>query len=337
MSDATLDAIRDLIQEDINGRGLRTDPAANLVNAFPGDFEGACRSLVAEQKPAVAIVTGFLIPHAQPPAAETDGPLGAIFIARALTRIGFRIAMATDEFCRQPLEAGLEVCGLRELVPLITLPAAGPAWHTFAANEWPTFLKRHQVTHLLALERAGPSHTPESLRRQPGSKVHDQELFAAEVPAEHQDRCHTMVGRDVTDFMAPAHLLFERARHERITTIGIGDGGNEIGMGKIPWAVIRLNIPNGAVVACRVPTDFLIVCGVSNWGAYGLAAGLMHLRHAPAKPYLFDPEREREVLHLMIQRSPLVDGVRGKPTLTVDGLNFQRYAAKLQTIGALIC
>ena len=45
-------------------------------------------------------------------------------------------------------------------------------------------------------------------------------------------------------------------------------------MGKMSWDVIRRNIPNGGLVACRVPADQLIVCGVSNWGAYGLAAGV---------------------------------------------------------------
>src|SRR5260370_17073462 len=54
--------------------------------------------------------------------------------------------------------------------------------------------------------------------------------------------------------------------------------------GKIPWSVIRRNIPNGGLVACRVPTDHLIVCGVSNWGAYGLAAGVRILTGRSEEP-----------------------------------------------------
>ena len=42
-------------------------------------------------------------------------------------------------------------------------------------------------------------------------------------------------------------------------------------MGKLPWATIRKNVPQGGVVACRVATDYLIVAGVSNWGAYALS------------------------------------------------------------------
>src|SRR5262249_48928665 len=108
--------------------------------------------------------------------------------------------------------------------------------------------------------------------------------------------------------------------------------GNEIGMGRIPWDVIRRNVPGGAVVACRVPVDHLIVCGVSNWGAYALAAGVRHLRGQGHDADLFDPERQQALLQLMVERGPLVDGVRGQPTATVDGLTFERYAEPLRRL-----
>ena len=44
-----------------------------------------------------------------------------------------------------------------------------------------------------------------------------------------------------------------------------------------------------------MPTDHLIVCGVSNWGAYGLAAGVRLLREQPLDSDLFDTERERQI------------------------------------------
>ena len=79
-----------------------------------------------------------------------------------------------------------------------------------------------------------------------------RERFLAEVPIHYHDRYHTMKGRDITGHMSPAHWLFEEAPSALpITTIGIGDGGNEIGMGKIPWDIIRRNIPGGGQVACR--------------------------------------------------------------------------------------
>lgn len=41
---------------------------------------------------------------------------------------------------------------------------------------------------------------------------------------------------------------------------GIGDGGNELGMGKVKEAV-RRHIKNGDVIACDVEADFTIVAG----------------------------------------------------------------------------
>jgi len=323
-----LDSLRDRIQEDVGQRGLRRDPVRNLVNAFPDDFARACESLAHHPSPRLAIVTGFFIPTASPPAGETDGPLGALFLARALVPLGVRILLVTDDFCAAALEVGLAACRLRERVPVVVLPGASQAKALTDAELWSRLAnaeadpihdgEESAITHLLAIERVGPSHS------------HEQ------VPADHRDRCHTMRGRDITDFMSPAHRLFEFASKtapRSMTTIGIGDGGNEIGMGKIPWEVIQRNIPDGGIVACRIPTDHLIVAGVSNWGGYALAAGVALLRQASLEPGLFDPNRELALLGAMVQAGPLVDGVTGKPTATVDGLTWERYSEVLTRIG----
>src|SRR5260370_33508557 len=96
MKDPVLEQIRDLIQEDVRERGLRTDPAENLITACPGDFADACRSLAKTPNPPLGIVTGFLIPHAPPPSGETDGPLGAWCLARALVPRGMKLVLGTD-------------------------------------------------------------------------------------------------------------------------------------------------------------------------------------------------------------------------------------------------
>ena len=335
MSDPRLTAIRDLIQEDVGNRGLRTDPQENLVTACPGDFEAACRSIAEHPSPAVGVVTGFFIPHSQPPAGETDGPLGALFLARALAPLGVRVVLATDAFAARALEVGLEKCGLRQAVPLVTLPSPDVSALLSTADYGRRFADQAgPLTHLIALERVGPSWTPEALQRRAGDAV--AAAFLEAVPPEHHDRSHTMRGRDITASMSPAHWLFEGdGRPRGVTTVGIGDGGNEIGMGKVPWEVIRRNVPGGERVACRTATDQLIVCGVSNWGAYGLAAGVRLLRGSGADAGLFDVERKRELLRAMVEEGPLVDGFTGQPTVTVDGLAFERYAEPLRRLAEL--
>ena len=337
MRRSVLTAIRDLIQEDVGGRGLATVPGDNLLTVRPADFTLACRSLARCKWLHVGIVTGFYIPHATPPAAETDGPLGALFLARALVPLGARVFFITDPSCVPALRAGLSACDLEDRVAIVELPTA--AERTTAREYARAFAAQAgKVTHLVALERVGPSHATWSLNTQPKSTTQDLARFREEVPEDRRDRCLTMRGLDITAHTRPAHLLFESPASlgRGVKTIGIGDGGNEIGMGRIPWRVIRDNIPNGGLIACRVPTHYLVVSGVSNWGAYGLAAGVLYLRQTAIDPSLFDVERERELLRIMVERGPLVDGVTGRPTVSVDGLTFERYAALLPRLKGLL-
>jgi hypothetical protein len=337
MIDDVLNGLRDLVQEDSGGRGLRTDPANNLITACPDDFAAACRSLSAAGS-KVLVVTGFTIADARPPCSETDGPAGALFLARALAPLGVEVLLAADDSCAKALEVAVRACDLHDRVPVIDLPSEAFDEHGYV--EW-VFAACERasapLTHLLALERVGPSHTARSVQAQKGATAATLADFQKEAPPTRRDRCQSMRGIDLTDRVSPAHLLFEAARaHEPpIRTIGIGDGGNEIGMGKIGWDVIRRNIPGGGPIACRVPVDHLIVAGVSNWGAYALAAGVRMLRAAEHDPALFDPDREQQLLQLMIYAGPLVDGVTGKREPTVDGLPFERSADVLRGLAKL--
>lgn len=314
--------IRDLIQRDAGNRGLARDPAANLINACPDDLAAACRSIAEHQSPVVGVVTGFWIPSVK--LGETDGPLGAVYLVRTLGQMGIPTFALTDPFCSLAIHAGLRAAGV----------SAGSS----SVRELPLDGVRQppvSLTHLIALERVGPSHTPESIRAQPGATEQTVQAFRTEVPAAHHDRCHTMRAIDITEQMRPAAWLFERPTRPAVT-IGIGDGGNEIGMGKIAWDVIRRNIPGGSRIACRVATDHLIVAGVSNWGAYALAAGVALLRgHAPSDDW-FDLEHERAILSFMVEHGPLVDGVTGQRWPRVDGLPFEEYAAVLERIGEIV-
>src|SRR5262249_1095652 len=124
MSERVLDTLGDLIQEDVGQRGLRTEPTANLITACAEDFSAACPSVCDTAAAAVGVVIGFYIPHAEPPCGETDGPLGPLFLPRALLPLGIKVFFVTDAFCAAALRAGLDACGLADDVPVITLPSA---------------------------------------------------------------------------------------------------------------------------------------------------------------------------------------------------------------------
>jgi D-glutamate cyclase len=284
--DDKLAAILAAVQVDPGGRGLARDPADNLFTATAGDFQAACRVLA--KRPVANVLSGFYIPTAEPPAFETDGPLGAVFLIRALQQVrGYG-----DQY---PCE-----------VPVFRAIMAG-----LAAAKHPGQFTHHAglPVHLICIERAGPAS---------------------------DGNYYTMRGRDIGPHLDP----YPKASFARLlphdVTIGIGDGGNEIGMGKVPHETVVKNIPNGDLVHCQVPTDHLIVAGVSNWGAYALAAGVYVLRGVTPPADLFDPDREREILEVMVREGPLVDGVTGQQTATVDGLTWDEYARPLVRIREIL-
>ncbi len=341
MTESILEQIRECVQVDAGQRGLATDPQHNLFNHCPEDYIAAAVSIANNPGPRVAILTGFWIPHANPPAPETDGPLGAIFLAKVLTTIGIPVALLTDTFARPSMEIGVQAAGLENQVTLMTLPMEAEHWNDFIPNGWlPFALDRFQLTHLIASERPGPSHTLESLQAQAiGQELGEtQQTFVHEVPQKHQDRYHAMRGTDITEFHSPAHLLFESLEEhkDRVTTIGIGDGGNELGMGKIPWEVIRRNVHGGGKTACRIATDYLLVAGLSNWGVYALVSSVLHLRAKTVPPEFYSPQHEEDILTKMVQGGPQVDGVLAYPNISVDGLSFPEYAEPLERMANLI-
>jgi hypothetical protein len=279
-----LAAILAAVQTDPGNRGLARDPVDNLFTATRGDFQAACRSIANHREPHIHITTGFYIPSAQPPAFETDGPLGALFFVRAMNQLN----IATGIRCYPELEAALQHAA-REQCAIEPTEIASP------------------VTHHLWIECVGT-----------GSG----------------GRCYSMRGNDVTTPQAVHNLdLLIRASQTRdIEHIGIGDGGNEIGMGKIPHETVVKNIPHGDKIHSRVPANHLIVAGVSNWGAYALAAGVFVLRGVKPSSELFNTERECEILAELVRDCPLVDGVTGMPTATVDGLTWADYTNPLARI-----
>ena len=301
-----LKAILATVQTDPGNRGLARDPDDNLFTATAGDFERACRSMLDRHEVALEVFTGFFVPTASPPAFETDGPLGSVFLMRALTGIVVQIAIGSPEPCSKAMESGLSAA---EFKGFVVVPISGgnfrPSSCIQSGTEWPGY----EGTHLVAVEHAGRAI---------------------------DGRSYSMRGRDITAETRTIDCDFLKAPRHGLVTIGIGDGGNEIGMGKIPHETIVKNIPNGDLIHCRVPTDHLIVAGVSNWGAYALAAGLFVLLDRKPPAGLFDPDRELSILEAMVRDGPLVDGVTGRQTATVDGLTWEEYSRPLVAIQRIL-
>ncbi len=142
-----------------------------------------------------------------------------------------------------------------------------------------------------------------------------------------------MRGERIDPFVAKTERLLAWIERNRapITTIGIGDGGNEIGMGAIAWEVLAgvLASPAAARIVSRVACDHLLLAGVSDWGAYGLALATAFLRGAAAEAAAWDAPSQAKLIRLLVEQAGAVDGVTGHHAATVDGLDLDVYLSAL--------
>lgn len=316
-------------------RLIRSDPARRgLMSAEPpfsllcqGHLSGAAHEL-ADKCERAAIVTGFFVPHATPAAAETDGPPGAVLLAAVLLASGIDTVVVTDENCHSAVAATARASGY-PASRVLAAPLIAAAW----IEDWLREAACDGLTHLISVERVGPSHSQDSLMQQvrprPRALQPLVDDFRARVPSDCWNRCHNMRGNIIDDHTGDLHLLFERLAHHcpRARTIGIGDGANEIGMGTIPWEELwpRLRGEHACRIPCRIAAHWNILAGTSNWGAYALAAAVALLRGQTPLLEDWTSARHLAVLEHLVSQGPAVDGVTGRQNPTVDGLSFAAY------------
>ncbi|MEX0678989.1 MAG: glutamate cyclase domain-containing protein [Pirellulales bacterium] len=352
--DASLDwnALEDLIHRDAGARGLASYRKGG-ISLDRGQLRAAALDL-AENSRSVAIVTGFCSVLSDRVTAETDGPPGALFLAQLLHSLGIEVTIITDRYALPLVESGCAQSGLDRKI-LVEFPfergaADDPARtrndapKSVKIDHWVDEFLSHgrgrNLSHLVAIERPGPSHTLESVMAQPRDAAATLERFREEVPDDERDVCHDMHGSAISVHTAKTHRLFEVVLERRlpITTIGIGDGGNEIGMGRFSWEDLVCAIGGAAAgrIACRIGTDFALIAGVSNWGAYALALAVAQLRGQVDASRWLRPDGQRELIETMVTSAGAVDGRTLLSEPSVDGLSMDVYLAPLTEMHVLL-
>ena len=224
-------------------------------------------------------------------APETDGPPGAVAIGRALEALGNRVLYVTDRYSL-PIVAG--ILGSDETV--VDFPVADDeASAAFAAG----LVAEHEPSLLVAIERCGP--TDEGLYR-------------------------NMRNLDITDYTARVDRLFTGDT----PSVGVGDGGNEIGLGNLEAQVPT--VPTLVEKACVTTVDELVIASVSNWGGYGLVAA-MSLRAGRNLLPTVDEERE------MVKTSAdlgAVDSMSLQAEYKVDGFSLDENSETLVRLHELL-
>ena len=256
----------------------------------------AAKALLDRVKPrdTVLICTGFFDPPSM--IDEADGPLGAALFARSLcvaldaTPVFVTEVANMERMATLARAAGLDVLDYElarttpfkaAVMPLAIDPERGKRMAQ-------SIIERTHPTVLIATEKPSPS------------------------PA---GRYHTGVGLDVTDLVGKVDLLFNEAKRRGVFTIGIGDGGNEVGMGCILDDVLEI-VPTGRKIGAAVATDLLVVAGTANWGAYAIEACLAAALHMPEA--LHSLAEERRVTEAAA-RSGFIDPCTGLASGWVDG------------------
>lgn len=315
-----------LIRRDPGGRGLLGPDAETGLGL--GELEAAAQ-LLANDRSAVCLVTGFFIPAVQPQPdqprgyAETDGPLGTALLASVLTSMGRTVRVVTDENCGDVVRSAITTLGLDPTTVLVA-PLESTAWRS---EFWSSPFGR-ELGVLIAIERVGPSHSTTSFSQCYNSPELRAE-FAQAVDEADRGLCFNMRGLNIDEFTGNLHLLFDEfaQQHPQGITLGVGDGGNEIGMGRFAWAELRRRLPPavGAKIPCRIATDHAILAGTSNWGAYALAAAVCVLNSQINLLEQHTAQSQLHCLETIVRETLAVDGVTRRHEATVDGLPFLTY------------
>lgn len=290
-------SLQDVIGTDAGDRGMKS-----LI--VPGDLEKAAKVVAQLSIPStVLVLSGFPCCVNESPPSETDGPPGTFAIARAVAALGHNVIVVTESCNEAVFTAAWKELVLPENCGPIGLEIFPSTFSDLEENRFQQLAETCQL--LISCERAGPAK---------------------------DGICYTMRGIDMNakGLIGPLHRLVGESN---APFIAIGDGGNELGMGKVINNIINNpKISNGDKIGCVIAADYLIAASVSNWGGYALAAAIaLAVWEQKSKDedlsHLIDrclPRESDEValLHRCVAAG-CRDGVSGKMEATVDGMPLE--------------
>jgi hypothetical protein len=220
-------------------------------------------------------------------AVETDGPPGAVAIGVALEALGRKVVYVTDVHGADVVRA---VAGPEATI--VEFPIVGGEESDRAAK---AMLAEYEPALLIGIERCAPD---------------EDEVY------------RNMRSVDITPQTARVDRLFDLHR----ASIGIGDGGNEIGMGMLEFEIAEApGLPDAPAVTS---TARLVIASVSNWGAWGLLSAMSKIEGRDLLPTVDD---ERSRVERCVEAGA-VDGFSGECVAKVDGFEMDDY---LQPLAAL--
>ena len=291
---------------EIQGAALPHGVKTGLYEAAR-DAEGRALTLAGaellDRPPAhIGIVTGAAVPDYMP-AGENDGPLGSVVLARTLVRMGHRVSIYTDPPAAPPIEALAARYGID--APTVHLGLHDTAQQDAIAAE---------LDVAVAVERHG---------------------------GNPHGNLYGVTGTPRHPFRSNVDRLFTTMTASGKPTLGVGDGGNEVGFGKVydrlcarmPEFNLKEKTACGGGIFTVIPTDVLVVGTSSNIGCYGIVAALALKRGEPELCHT--PEEERAIVACGVELG-LTDGGSGKVIAAVDGVPVDDNAAVVHLMQAIV-
>lgn len=155
-------------------------------------------------------------------------------------------------------------------------------------------------------------------------------IFVERLGRAADGRYYNFKKQDISEWTAPLDALADEAAGLGIHTIGIGDGGNEAGMGNF-YAELCALLPGYAACLSVVHAEFALTADVSNWGAYALAEALSFVWGVRRG---IEPGEETKMLEAAA-RAGAADGISGRCETSVDGFCAAALEKKIAELDAL--
>jgi hypothetical protein len=255
-------------------------------------------------------------------APETDGVVAAALIARAVD-LGFkaRPVVLCEEECVPAARASCAAAGLRVFGDFQT-----------------SILMPHTVTVLPFTKDAeeAPSEADRLFEQ-----LHPRAAISIERPGRNEKgQYHMANGRSISDFVAKLDELFERVGRSGGVTIGIGDLGNELGMGALKEATRqtifygqKCQCGCGGGVGAAFAAEATIFGAISEDAAYAFLASLAFLTGRPE--LLHSSAMELRVLEACCA-SGAIDGPSGMGLPWIDYLDVQNHLHQIELMREII-
>lgn len=317
------EALDSLINLDLNRRGVaHLHRAAREHVGAP--LAGAAAGHLARLAPGtrVLMTTGLAVrPWVSTALIENDGPAGTVALARALALgVGAIPVLLVEEETLPVHRAMAQAAGL---TPVEDAGADGDHTAVCEVHPFPCEEAEARAAAVGVIDRT-----------RPGAAISVERVGPNRMGVLHNAR-----GEDIGLGKARLDLLLAEAAWRSIPTIGIGDGGNELGMGLVADAV-RAHVAFGGSCRCgcgggigaATVTDVLVTAGVSNWACYAIVAALAVRLGLP--DLLHTPAAERRLLRRGAELG-LLDGVAGVVEESVDALPPTTHVAMVELIERL--